>query len=213
MSEPRPHRDTGAPEADAFPALEKLSWRARRRQVPYVQQLEWADCGAASLAMVLGYHGRKVRLDDVRQVTGADRDGVDALAILRGAESFGLHGRGLRLDVDDLEYLPPASILHWEFNHFVVYESSTRRGVNIVDPAHGRRFIPIDQFRKAFTGVALVLEPADAFETSDEQRSRIWSYLRQLLGQRHGGPKPQAPAEESCGNPPHAQARFSFRAK
>ena len=136
MSDERtPAADT--PEQVHFPALQRLSWRARRRQVPYVQQLEWADCGAASLAMVLRYYGHEAMLDDVRQITGVDRDGVDALTILRGAEWYGMHGRGLRLDVDDLKYLPPASILHWEFNHFVVYESSNRRGVHIVDPAHG----------------------------------------------------------------------------
>ena len=135
--------------------------------------------------MVLGYHGKAVKLDEVREVAGVDRDGVSMLSILRAGEWFGLRGRGLKLDVDALDYLTPGTILHWEFNHFVVFERASRRGVNIVDPAHGRRFIPMEQFRRSFTGVALILEPTEVFEPGDAERGRLWSYLRQLLGQRH----------------------------
>ena len=40
------------------------------RRIPYIQQVELADCGAACLAMVLAYHGRHVPLKEVRDVTG-----------------------------------------------------------------------------------------------------------------------------------------------
>ncbi len=174
-----------SPDVEQFPALKKLSWSARHKRVPYVQQVQWTDCGAACLAMVLGYYGHKVRLDDVHEVTGVDRDGVDALSILRGAEWFGMRGRGIKLDVSDLDYLPPATILHWEFNHFVVLEKMSRKGVEIVDPAHGRRIIPMEQFRRSFTGVALILEPTESFAPADREDNRLWGYLRQILGQRH----------------------------
>ena len=171
---------------DEIPALRKLRPRwGRRRQVPYVQGLTRADCGAASLTMVLRYHGHEAKLDEVRDGMGIGRDGADALTILREAQSYGMRGRGLRLDVSDLHHLRPASILHWEFNHFVVFESVSKSGVSIVDPAMGRRFLPMSEFGRAFTGVALELEPTETFETSPGQRSKVWSYLRQLLAQRH----------------------------
>ncbi|MEM9488111.1 MAG: peptidase domain-containing ABC transporter [Myxococcota bacterium] len=166
-------------------ALSELAKPRRRDRVPHVQGLTIAECGAACLTMVLRYHGHEAKLSEVREAMGIGRDGADALTILREAESYGLRGRGLRLDIGDLGYLPPATILHWEFNHFVVYERVGKRGVTIVDPVSGRRLIPMDEFRRSFTGVALVLEPADAFETSDGERSKVWSYLRQLLAQRH----------------------------
>ncbi|MDP8931700.1 MAG: cysteine peptidase family C39 domain-containing protein, partial [Actinomycetota bacterium] len=50
-----------------------------RRRVPWVGQMELADCGAACLAMVLAYHGKQVPLDELRETTGTNRDGVDAL--------------------------------------------------------------------------------------------------------------------------------------
>jgi hypothetical protein len=39
--------------AALFPSLEKLAPARRGHEVPFVQQLEAADCGAACLAMVL----------------------------------------------------------------------------------------------------------------------------------------------------------------
>lgn len=190
MSETQPSPESGEgpvldAEADQYPALRKLAWRGRKRRVPYVQQMQWADCGAACLAMVMKYHGRDVRLEDVREATGASRDGTNALSILKGAEWYGMRGRGLTLDVDDLKYLPPATILHWEFNHFLVYEGRSGKRIRLVDPAHGRRQVTIEQFRRSFTGVALVIEPTEAFEASKGERSRIWNYLKQLLLQRH----------------------------
>jgi len=33
--------------AESFPALRKLGWVKGKRAVPFIQQLEWTDCGAA----------------------------------------------------------------------------------------------------------------------------------------------------------------------
>ena len=57
-----------------------------RRRVPWVRQMALADCGAACLAMVLAYHGKQVPLDEVRQMTSTNRDGVDALAMTQAAK-------------------------------------------------------------------------------------------------------------------------------
>ena len=96
-----------APDTGRFPALRRLRPPGRRARIPYVQQLEWSDCGAACLAMVLRYHGREMRLEDVRELVGAGRDGTDAAQILDAAERCGMRGRGLKLEVADLRELPP----------------------------------------------------------------------------------------------------------
>src|SRR5262245_59960099 len=102
---------------------------------------------------------------------GVGRDGASALAILDTAKGYGLRGRGVRVDVDDLEYLAQGTILHWEFSHFVVFASLREDSVEIVDPARGRRRVPLEQFRRSFTGIALILEPAEDF-TRGLQRGR-----------------------------------------
>jgi ABC-type bacteriocin/lantibiotic exporter with double-glycine peptidase domain len=171
--------------AELFPSLEKLARARRGHKVPFVQQLEATDCGAACLTMVLGHLGRDVPLDEVREASGvSSRDGVDANAIVRAAEWYGLRSRGLALDIDHLHYLPPGTILHWEFNHFVVFERIGKKGVEIVDPGMGPRVVPMSKFSESFTGVALVFEPSDEFEPKRRGRGRLGWYFTQLAGQR-----------------------------
>ncbi|HWU91203.1 MAG TPA: peptidase domain-containing ABC transporter, partial [Kofleriaceae bacterium] len=171
--------------AELFPSLARLA-QHRRGRVPFVQQLEWTDCGAACVAMVLGLFGRDVTLDEVREVVGGGgRAGADALSLGRAAEWYGLRSRGLTIDLPHLKFLPAGTILHWEFNHFVVFERLTRRGAEIVDPARGRRTIPEAQLRTSFTGVALVFEQTDAFVAQRAGSGRWAWYGQQLAGQRH----------------------------
>jgi len=164
-----------------FPALLKLS-RRRKRRIPFVQQLSATECGAACLAMVLGYLGKDVPVEETRERCGVSRDGVSALDILQAASLYGLRGRGVKVELDDLEFLTIGAILHWEFRHFVVFERLRRRSVDIVDPASGRRRVPIEEFRRAFTGVAVLLDPTDMFEPESQRKNRLWLAFKTVLG-------------------------------
>ncbi|ATB32680.1 peptidase domain-containing ABC transporter [Melittangium boletus] len=157
---------------ERYPALRDLHDKGRERRIPLVRQLTEIECGAACLAMVLGYEGRQVRLEEVRQAMGAARDGVSALDILRTARTFGLRGRGVSIDDEALRYLPAGSILHWRFSHFVVFERLGREGIHLLDPAQGRRVVSRERFRQSFTGVALLLEPGEYFEKGKKARPR-----------------------------------------
>ncbi len=134
--------------------------------------------------MVLAYHGKETRLDEIRELTGVDRDGSDALAIVAAGERFGLRGRGVQIgDLGDLEYLPEASILHWHFSHFVVFEGLTRDGATIVDPTAGRQRVTRQELGRAVTGVALTFEPSADFETGGSRGPGVGRYLKQMLEQ------------------------------
>jgi ATP-binding cassette subfamily B protein len=169
---------------DRFPALRRLAGRRRRRQIPVVPQDTAMDCGAACLTMVLGYHGKPLPLAEVRQVTGSGRDGANAEALLAAGRWFGLRGRGVRVDsIEALAALEPGAILHWRFSHFVVLERVRGDQLHIVDPATGRRVVSYPEARRSFTGVALLLEPAEDFEASAERAPRrgLQRYLQPLL--------------------------------
>lgn len=155
-----------------------------RRRIPPVQQLEMADCGPACLNMVLGYHGRHVSLDAVRDRFDSGRDGVSAHDILEVAHSYGLHGRAVRLDLEDFEVLPPGTILHWRMSHFVVLAKTHRDGIDVVDPDGGPRFVRREELSRAFTGVALLLEPAENFETGGTRHSPLAAYARRVITRR-----------------------------
>lgn len=163
-----------------FPALGKLLPR-RRSKLDFVQQMEATDCGAACLSMVLRHHGHATRLSEVREKIGVSASGCTAQTLVTAAEEFGLRGRGMRCEVDELQHLPPATILHWDFNHFVVFERVSRKGIHILDPALGRRCIPIARVREAFTGVAVEFAPSGTFLKRADDSKLTWTFLRELL--------------------------------
>ncbi|PRQ06949.1 peptidase domain-containing ABC transporter [Enhygromyxa salina] len=164
-------------------ALARLGLRVGR-SLEHVQQLTETDCGAACLATVLRYHGKPRPLDELRAAMGTGRDGVNALGVLRVAQRYGLRGRGVRVGLKHLDSLTPGAILHWEFRHFVVFESVDRRGVTIIDPGLGRRRVTLKRFDEAFTGIALLLEPGEDFERGEAPRSPTWAYLREISSHR-----------------------------
>ncbi len=168
---------------DSFPALKKLGF-VGKKSVPFVQQLEWTDCGAASLCMVMAYHGRDPKLAEVREAMGIGRDGVSAKSILDTAERYGMQGRGIKVDVSQVKLLRTATILHWEFNHFVVFDKLVKGGVRIVDPATGPRDIPYTEFSKCFTGVAIELTTTDRFTKTKPEKGRLKRYVTELLSEK-----------------------------
>jgi ABC-type bacteriocin/lantibiotic exporter with double-glycine peptidase domain len=157
---------------------------SRRHRVPTRIQSQTTDCGPACLAMVLAYHGVHVSIEELRRDTNTGRDGVSARVLLETARRHGVPGRGVRAGIGELRLLPAATILFWSFRHFVVLERATTRYVDVVDPAFGRRRIPLDAASSAFTGVALEfhrpLRPA-AGKRRVSARQRLaaspWRYL------------------------------------
>ena len=173
-------RELENPGGKAAPPLRAAVAR-RWRRIRYVPQTAAADCGAACLAMTLGWHGKTVPLEEIRKVTGLGRQGLNANTLVRAAEHFGLRGRGVQLErPEDLALLEPGSILHWGFFHFVVFERSRRGGAWILDPGSGRRFVRREELDRNLTGVALTFEPGPELEPGGEKQPLLRRYLHRV---------------------------------
>ncbi|UPK39186.1 NHLP family bacteriocin export ABC transporter peptidase/permease/ATPase subunit [Bradyrhizobium sp. 186] len=160
-------------QTDGHPAfLDRLgNWIGRvplpgRRHwvTPTVFQMEALECGAASLAMILAYHGLWVPLEKLREACGVSRDGSKASNVLKAARQFGLTAKGFRKEPATLHELPMPSIIHWNFNHFVVLVRLDSDYAFINDPSVGRRKVGHEEFDAAFTGVVLAMEPGGEFK-------------------------------------------------
>ncbi|WP_069467204.1 NHLP family bacteriocin export ABC transporter peptidase/permease/ATPase subunit [Actinacidiphila rubida] len=178
----RTRRGRHRPEAAGAPR----GRRPRRVRTPSVLQMEAVECGAASLAMVLGHFGRFVPLEQLRIACGVSRDGSRASNLLKAARSHGLRAKGMQMEPAALAQVQAPAILFWEFNHYVVYEGMSgrfgRQGVHINDPARGRRFVRTEDFDTSFTGVALTFEPDDGFRAGGRKPGILRALPARLRG-------------------------------
>jgi len=153
-----------------------------RVRTPSVLQLEAAECGAACLAMVLGYFGRFVPLDELRVLCGVSRDGAKASSLLKAARSFGLKAKGMKAEPEHLSGLQGPMIAFVNFNHFLVIDRVARNRVYLNDPASGRRVETLAEFADSFTGVVLVFEKDEGFAPGDTRPPLVPSLLLRMRG-------------------------------
>lgn len=152
----------------------------RKVNTPTVLQMEALECGAASLAMVMGYYGKFVSPEVLRIECGVSRDGTKASSVLKTARKFGFDAHGYRMEIEGLANVKLPVILFWNFNHFVVLEGYSKGKFFLNDPAVGKRIITAEEFDESFTGVVLTFEPSPDFKKSGK-KSAIWPRLKKRL--------------------------------
>ena len=149
------------------------------KKVPVVVQMETVECGAACLSMILAYYGKWLSLEQLRTDCGVSRDGSNARCIVQAARRHGLDAHGYRADISHLEHMTPA-IIHWNYNHFVVFKGFDGGLAYINDPGIGSIAVSMEDFNRSYTGVAITASPTDQFKPQGHQTS-ILHYVRENI--------------------------------
>src|SRR6516225_6647029 len=186
MDRPSPNKLTSKRGRPKSYVSRMVSWLPRRsiRRTPVILQMEAVECGAAALGIILAYYGAWIPLEQLRVACGVSRDGSKASNIVRAARTLGLAAKGFRKEPSTLHELPMPCIIHWNFNHFVVLEGIDGDRVSINDPAIGRRQLDMSELDLAFTGVALAMEPTEAFQKTGSKPKGLHLMLRELRSSR-----------------------------
>jgi ABC-type bacteriocin/lantibiotic exporter with double-glycine peptidase domain len=162
--------------------------RSRSRSVPEVIQTSAMDCGPACLAALLGGFGVNASYERLREACQTDVDGTSIDTIEEAAVQLGLAAQQIIVPVDhvllsEAGALPAIAITRLPDgnNHFVVLWRRTRRGVEVMDPAIGRRTVTAARLRDELYVHEMEL-PADAWRgwAADELTAPLGRRLRAL---------------------------------
>jgi ATP-binding cassette subfamily B protein len=128
---------------------------------PWVEQQSASDCGAACLAMILRYWGKRMPLHVLREQAHVGSSGASLKSLARAAEELGFHTRPVRASLGSLTHLNHPWIAHWQGNHYIVVYRVRGNRVIIADPALGQRSLTSSEFQRDWTGYALLLDPTE----------------------------------------------------
>ena len=146
------------------------SWKIHQ-----VYQRESAECFLACAAMLAKHSDQGWSLQELRKVIPVSSRGSSVADGISALQSIGFEAYAARVELDDLDSLEGPAILHWNFDHYVVYAGRLGKHYLIHDPALGPRRIDPIEFSESFTGVLIVAEGQVSLPpaTGDQRELRL----------------------------------------
>jgi len=171
---PLPQGFTSLPSPTPPPLLNLPTPRLWRRY-PFIGQQSFSDCGAACLAMISLYWGKRFSLNTLKNLAGVDKMGASIQGLGKAAETIGYHARPVSASLSQIQSQPHPWIAHWQENHYVVVWQIKGNKVLISDPAIGRRSLTWEQFTKSWTQYALLLDPTATLLANKNEKISLGS--------------------------------------
>jgi ATP-binding cassette, subfamily B, bacterial HlyB/CyaB len=154
------------------------------RKYPWYRQYDETDCGAASLAMISRYFGKRLSISRLRDMANVGREGASLFCLAEAAETLGYKTRAVRTDYENLLNVDLPAIGHWAGYHYIVLYEVHRKYVLVGDPAIGLIKIPREKFEKDWTGRLLLLEPTSKLLEQEEKKTSVKRFLGLLTPYR-----------------------------
>ena len=154
-------------------------------KVPYIGQLTQTECGLCSVAMLLGYYGRHVKVSDLRVRYEIGRDGLKLSELNSVLQENGMDTHIYKAKFKHLTNDKCPMIAFWENKHFVVIESITDKEVKVVDSALGRVKLSHEEAEERFSGFILTATPNENFQKTPKPKN-VWFNYAYLLFNNKG---------------------------
>lgn len=150
-----------------------------------IKQHDITDCGAACLATISKQYGLSTSITKIRETAGTDKMGTNAYGMVKAAEQLGFTAKAVKGNQEAFfsEFPLPAIahvIVDGSLLHYVVIHKITKNEVIIADPAKGIVKKPPEEFFKEWTGVLILLVPAQTFKKGKDTKNifeRFWGLL------------------------------------
>ena len=130
------------------------------KKIKFIHQLGNTDCGLACLAMLFRYYNTKISLALLSAENMTGRDGLTLGDLKHIAEHYNFKFKAYRTGYNDINISNNLPVMVCsKQNHFIVVEKRTKKGYKVVDPDQGRRIISLDDLKKNYLDLIIVLEP------------------------------------------------------
>lgn len=144
-----------------------------KRKIHVVKQSSNKDCGPASLLSIILYYGGHVNLEKIKVDAKTTNLGTSAYDLIKAANKYGFDACGYNLEIEDLykegRRLPIiCHMTHKRLNHFVVLYNINSKNVTLMDPAYGKRVVPVKEFVREWTGKILEFCPRSNIVTMNK---------------------------------------------
>lgn len=150
-----------------------------------IKQHDITDCGAACLATISKQYGLRTSITKIREIAGTDKQGTNAYGMVKAAEQLGFTAKAVKGNQEAFfSEFPLPCIAHVVVDgtllHYVVIHKITKKEVVIADPGKGLVKKSPEEFFKGWTGVLILLVPAQTFQKGRETKNifeRFWGLL------------------------------------
>jgi ATP-binding cassette subfamily B protein len=158
------------------PLPKRRGWRAwlpLATRYPFIPQEDETDCGAAVLAMIGRYHGRRLSVERLRDLAHVGPTGASMLSLAHAAEAVGFQWRAVTTDFTHLPGLRLPAVAHWKGHHYLALYDIGKDRVIVGDPAVGLVTMNRREFEAGWTGKLLLLDPTDRLLSRELPRTGL----------------------------------------
>lgn len=147
-----------------------------------VKQDGFKECGAASLLSIIRYYGGNISINKLVTLTHTDKFGTSFYYLKEAANEIGLEAIGYKIDnievfLENKKFKPfICQLINQNYEHFVVVYSINKKKIKLMDPSVGERIIPIDEFKKMWSGYCLMFSPVKKLLFYKDKK-----YLNQII--------------------------------
>jgi ABC-type bacteriocin/lantibiotic exporter with double-glycine peptidase domain len=149
-------------------------------RIPIVIQMRPGENGAAALCMMLGYYGKFVPMEEMREVCHSSRNGSSADQMTDAAARYGLTAAVETKDIEELRGMELPVLASWKKSYWCIVTSIRKDIVSIADPAKGEIKMTLQKFTQLYNGKVIVLSRGSDFEAGGKRES-LFSLIRERL--------------------------------
>jgi ATP-binding cassette subfamily B protein len=150
-----------------------------------IKQKDESDCGAACIATIARFYGKRISVTKIRTIAGTDVDGTSGKGIIKACQALDLTCKAMFSKDKHLQTDYPfpiiAHINRNGFEHYLVIYKVKKNKILAADPADSLQWISIDDFQKWWTGVFFIISPTKNFKKTNEYKTFLNRFIHFIL--------------------------------